>query len=200
MMLDLNVGVFRTGPINKTSTQRENSIQLSPPPGWIKINFNGAMKGNPGLRGYGGLIRDDMENCLIVVVIPIGVQTNHVMEAMDLLQTLKIIKKEMAQNVWIEGDSTNILKCINKITKPSWSIKAIIKEARIIIKSFKKVIISHAYQEVNCTTDELAKFAIKDKDIMIWHRCSNLTIDMKAKLAFDRSQRRRVDWEHLKKL
>lgn len=81
----------------------------------------------------------------------------------------------------------NILRYINKTKKPSWSIKVIIKESQIIIKSFKQVIISHAYREVNYTVDELANFAVKAKDIMIWHGCSNLTIDMKAKLAFDRS-------------
>lgn len=42
---------------------REKTIRVRwnpppPPPGWIKLNSDGAVRGNPGLGGAGGVLRD----------------------------------------------------------------------------------------------------------------------------------------------
>ena len=40
----------------------QSTIEINwrtPPRGWIKININGASKGNPGLAGCGGIIHDE---------------------------------------------------------------------------------------------------------------------------------------------
>lgn len=59
----------------------DGTYWLVPPLKWIKINFDGATKGNPGPTGCGGVTRDSNGICISVVALPLGIQTNHIAEA-----------------------------------------------------------------------------------------------------------------------
>lgn len=85
----------------------------TPPHGWLKINFDGAAKGNPGPSGCGAILRDDKGICKGMVAVPIGIQTNHKAEVMAALQGIILAKKWNCTHLWIEGDSNNIIKCLN---------------------------------------------------------------------------------------
>jgi len=43
--------------VSKTTAGKD--IWQSPPHGFLKINIDGASKGNPGMVGFGGVIRDE---------------------------------------------------------------------------------------------------------------------------------------------
>lgn len=43
------------------------------------------------------------------VALPLGVQTDHVAEAMDSLQNTKLVKERGVLKVSLEGDSLNII-------------------------------------------------------------------------------------------
>ncbi|KAL0443394.1 UNVERIFIED_CONTAM: putative ribonuclease H protein [Sesamum latifolium] len=45
---------------------------LKPEPGWVKLNTNGASKGNPGLAGAGGIVRDYEGKVILAFFEPIG--------------------------------------------------------------------------------------------------------------------------------
>ena len=62
----------------------------APPRGWIKGNFDGAAKGNPGKVGCGGIIRDHVGNTIDAIAIPIGISTSHRAEATASLYTMKL--------------------------------------------------------------------------------------------------------------
>jgi len=42
-----------------SQTNVDINIWKPPPHGFLKVNIDGASKGNPGLAGFGGVIRDE---------------------------------------------------------------------------------------------------------------------------------------------
>lgn len=88
---------------------RDGYVWSFPPSGCVKINFDGVAKGNLGLAGCGGVIRDEHGRCIATVALPMGTQSNHLAESMGAFQTLQISKKLQCRKVWIEGDLNNII-------------------------------------------------------------------------------------------
>lgn len=43
---------------NSKDKGRDGLFSCFPSQGWIKANFDGASKGNPGKAGYGGIVRN----------------------------------------------------------------------------------------------------------------------------------------------
>ena len=93
---------------------------------WFKINFDGASKGNLGIAGCEVVIRNSYGDKVGCMAIPIGSQTNHMAKACATLHGLIYAKSLNLMKVWMEGDSLNIINCLNKITQPSWTISNII--------------------------------------------------------------------------
>ena len=109
---------------------------------WYKINFDGAFKGNLGIAGCGIVIRDAYGEKVGCMAIPIGSQTNHVAKASAALYCLIYAKSLNLRKVWVEGDYLNIINCLSKITKPSWTISNIILQAiNINIINFLKYVL-----------------------------------------------------------
>ena len=115
---------------------------------WYKINFDGASKGNPRIAGCGIIIRDAYGEKVGCMAIPIGIQTNHVVEASVALYGLIYAKSLNLKKVWLEGDSLDIINFLNKITKPSWTISNIICQTIDIINSFGICVVTHNFREV----------------------------------------------------
>lgn len=75
---------------NSNQIKRSMCIWSFPPNSWFKDNFDGAAKGNPGPTGCGGVIRNGVGFCIGVVAFPFGIQTNHLIESMGTLKTIKL--------------------------------------------------------------------------------------------------------------
>ncbi|XP_057824991.1 uncharacterized protein LOC131036977 [Cryptomeria japonica] len=110
-----------------------------PSSGWVKVNFDGASKENSGLTGCGGVIRDKNGRFLAMVALPLGCQTNHLVEVIVAYQGLLLAKINTAKSVWLEGDSNNIIQCLLGNHKPSWNIKWWIEKARMFKWAFHEI-------------------------------------------------------------
>ena len=100
---------------------------------WFKINFDRAFKGNPGNARCRVIIKNSYGDKVGCMAIPIGNQNNHMDKACAALHGLIYAKTMNLRKVWVEGNSLNIINCLNKITKPSWTISNIIFQAIHII-------------------------------------------------------------------
>ena len=88
----------------------------SPPfNGFIKLNFDGASKGNPGQAGYGGVFRTTTGQAIGVFHGFIGQDTNNAAELEGLLHGLHLARQLNWFPLIIEGDSKIILKFASKI-------------------------------------------------------------------------------------
>lgn len=112
---------------------------------WHKANFDGVAKGNPRLAGCGGIIRNSLGGGIVALSLPLGHQTNHFAEAIAARKIVKLALASGVESLWLEGDSLNIINCINDLTPPSWTIENIIEDLRADSGKFKKNFISHTY-------------------------------------------------------
>jgi hypothetical protein len=86
-----------------------------PPVGSLKINFDGASKGNPKWTGMGGVIRDSKGNIIWLYVGSLGNSTNNIAEFEALETDLYIISREGMTNFIMEGNSTLVINTIRRL-------------------------------------------------------------------------------------
>lgn len=89
--------------------QQEMSITLSiwkrPPSGFLKLNFDGASRGNPGMAGIGGIIRNNAREIQHIYNRALGEETNNEMEFAAMEHGLIILRNLQAGATVVEGDS-----------------------------------------------------------------------------------------------
>lgn len=163
----------------------EKSVQTTPPIKWIKIKFDGAAKGNPGLVGCGSISKDYNGNFIAANASPLGMQNNHMAEAMRAYFGLQLANRLNFKKIWLEGDSMNIINCLKGHINPLWIIENIISKMKDIIANFTKADISHEYHESNAMVDSLANIGVKANEIIIWDNMADLKEDTKLKIHYD---------------
>ncbi|KAL0356483.1 UNVERIFIED_CONTAM: putative ribonuclease H protein [Sesamum radiatum] len=73
-----------------------------PEAGWIKINTDGASKGNPGVAGAGGIARNEEGAVIFAFYETLGEANNSFAEVFGLFKALQICQTEGLPRVWIE--------------------------------------------------------------------------------------------------
>lgn len=148
--------------------------------GWIKGNFDGATKGNPRKGGCGGVLRDHTSRIVDAIAIPIGIPTSHKAEATTTLYTMGLVVDASYHNIWMEGDSLNIINMLNNKNLVTWTIEGSIMEIKNLINKFENVIFSHIFWEGNSIADWIANHAIYRERNLRWHAdlCKDVEITM----------------------
>ncbi|XP_059068961.1 uncharacterized protein LOC131859347 [Cryptomeria japonica] len=80
------------------------NIKWTPPSGFLKMNFDGASRGNPGESRYGTIIRDEFGDMVGVKYGTMGVSTNNIAEVIALEVGLEWCVEKGVYKVMIEGD------------------------------------------------------------------------------------------------
>jgi ribonuclease HI len=127
------------------------SLWSPPPDGFIKINFDGASKGNPGPAGYGAVIRNSTGEILLLTAGYLGETTNNVAELTGLLQGLQKALGHTSHNIILEGDSQIVIQLITKILhggqphkiSPSWRLAGLLEDFQSLLRRSINVIPSH---------------------------------------------------------
>ena len=131
-----------------------------------KANLNGSAKGNPGPTGCKGITRNSHGIGIAALSYPIQNQTNHFAEASVAYHIVKLALKVGINNLWLEGDSLNIINCLKGVVLPLWTIQNIIEETCANLGKFKRVHIGHVYREENPTADWFANKAVRRNMVM----------------------------------
>eukprot|EP00253_Pinus_taeda_P036043 PITA_36043 len=76
-----------------------------PPTGFLKLNFDGASRGNPGPAGIGGVIRNHKGEILYIYSPALGEAAKNEMEFAAMEKGLRILHTNQIANAIIEGDS-----------------------------------------------------------------------------------------------
>eukprot|EP00253_Pinus_taeda_P003926 PITA_03926 len=103
--LNMDFGMIYPRKENRSGSQIQSPNQFRyPGEHFIKLNFDGASKGNPGPAGLGGIFRDNKEKTRWVFAEWGGEMTNNEAELWAMHQGLRIAVRNRYMNLEIEGD------------------------------------------------------------------------------------------------
>ncbi|GLJ53117.1 hypothetical protein SUGI_1131830 [Cryptomeria japonica] len=141
--------------------ERKKVKWTPPPPGSKKMNFDGASKGNPGLFGYGAVVRDEKGRLVEAVCGQVGIATNNIAKITSLEEGLKWATSNGVMKVVIDGDSKVILSGIIKKGFTNWRLNAWIPRIYCLLQNSTDYHLQHTFREGNQVADFLANQGIE---------------------------------------
>ena len=128
-----------------------------PPFGWVKLNIDGSTDGNPGLAGYGGLLRDDHGNWLVGFARRIGTTTSFVVELWGHRDDLSLCYNLNIPSIIVELDAKAIVDIFQNSRYENNIISLILDDCRQLMGLFQQVQVKHCYRQANRCVDMLAR-------------------------------------------
>jgi ribonuclease HI len=131
---------------------------------FIKLNFDGASKGNPGAAGYGVVFHNHHGHIILINVGSLGHTTNNAVELWGLIRGLQLAIEHNFTKLIVEGDSQIIINIFSKILNgvdperisPSWRLSHGLKTITDLMQPNHAVIPAHIRRKANQVADELA--------------------------------------------
>ncbi|XP_059073555.1 uncharacterized protein LOC131874279 [Cryptomeria japonica] len=139
-----------------TSLQPRASCRWHPPDeGWLKLNFDGASRGNLGQVGIGCVVHNWEGKEVASLASPVGIITNNWAELLALVEGFLLCRKLEAKCLDIEGDLAIIVNALRKGSIPNWKLNTFLSKALDLCKGFDRFTVNHIYREGNKRADEL---------------------------------------------
>ncbi|XP_027090440.2 uncharacterized protein [Coffea arabica] len=129
------------------------------PGGGCKINSDGCSKGNPGLSGGGGVLRDEQGNFLVGYSCFFGRLTSLHPELKALLFGVRLCLERGYTDLHIEADSLVLINMVQGIYACPWRLQQDMEELMTYRPHFRGI--SHCYREVNRPADTLANIGVE---------------------------------------
>ena len=159
----------------KNPTLQSPNRWSPPPSSFIKLNFDGASKGNPGHAGGGGVFWNSQGEIIQLYTINLGHSTNNAAELSAMVNGLNIAIYNGFQKIILEGDSSLVITICRKIMNDTLPCKvsqilhlsAIIEELLTTLRSIEVLLPSHIRRKANKVVDHLANVGVKSSAITI---------------------------------
>ncbi|XP_070012048.1 uncharacterized protein [Nicotiana sylvestris] len=129
-----------------------------PSAGWLKVNTDGASRGNPGRSSIGFCIRNENGDIVKSVGKEIEETTNIVAEAKAMVEALRFCSFQQYSHIWLQTDLMLLKKIMDGIWKPPWIISEKVEEMMQLMNegNYK---VTHIHREGNKLADHLANYA-----------------------------------------
>eukprot|EP00253_Pinus_taeda_P028075 PITA_28075 len=159
-----------------TSSQLQ-SWQLSPK-ACLKLNFDGASRGNPGIAGIGGAIRNHKGDIIHIFCRSLGECTNNEAEFAAMEQGLKILRSFRQGNFIVEGDSSLAISAAKRLqagTQTSkvnkhWRLAKATESIAELIADLRGIVFQSIRRKANGLADFLANHGA-DTPHLIMNSC-----------------------------
>jgi len=145
----------------------------------MKCNIDRASKGNPGIAGYGGLIRDEKGFIQIIFHSHLGRATNNMAELMAMEHCLEILRVSNLHNTLFEGDSKLIINSIKRNGNGSapekvsrhWRLQQVYQRIQSHLQTMRTLSFIHVHRIANRLVDIMANEGVL-------HSKSKIRIDL----------------------
>jgi ribonuclease HI len=152
---------FSISPVHNQVTKSNTLIGWLPPPsGFMKLNTDGSVLGNPGKASAGGLLRDSNGKWIHGFAHNLGITNSLAAELWGLRDGLLLARNLNITKLIIEIDAKSVVDLLhnahtNQISSHPYS--ALINDCRCLMLDFETATIHHAHRESNYCADILAK-------------------------------------------
>ncbi|XP_059064708.1 uncharacterized protein LOC131856799 [Cryptomeria japonica] len=161
-------GIKISPSFEQKSKSRKEANWTHPKPGWSKLNFDGASKGNSSPSGIGYVIRDHLGAIIGKMAKPLPPDTNNIAEFKPLQLGLMDCIKHGLRNIIVEGDSEIAINAIKRQKTPNWRLQAILDSILENLAKLEQYEAKHIFREVNIVADVLSKATIEGAYIHWW--------------------------------
>eukprot|EP00253_Pinus_taeda_P010319 PITA_10319 len=149
-----------------------------PPDGGIKLNFDGASRGNPGSAGIGGVFRNQKGEILHIYYRALGESTNNEMEFAALEHGLRIAKSRNFHNLIAEGDSSLVITTVQKLQRgikankaiKHWRLAKVTESIEELLRGLQGTVLHAIRRRANKVADYLANCGV-DSQGSGWDSC-----------------------------
>jgi len=125
---------------------------------------DGASKGNPGIAGYGGVLRNAKGSIVFIFHCNLGTATNNMAELMAMEQCLDLLKQDNYLNVMIEADLELIINSVQKIhngivpdkVSKHWKLIQVFQRIQSHLQGLCTISFHHVRRKANKLVDLLA--------------------------------------------
>ncbi|XP_027102724.1 uncharacterized protein [Coffea arabica] len=122
------------------------------------LNTDGCAKGNPGVGGGGGVLRDSTGLPLIAFSAYLGETTSLHAEARALLIDLQTCIQKGFEDICVQSDSLVLIGIIQRRTQYPWQIRREVNQIWKLVEDPARF--SHCYREANTVADALSNVGI----------------------------------------
>ncbi|XP_059067587.1 uncharacterized protein LOC131858375 [Cryptomeria japonica] len=168
------IGIKIPPSLGEKTSARANAKWSPPKQGWLKLNFDGASKGNPGASGIENVIRDHKGTIVGKMAMPMPPDANNIAEFKALHLGLIDYHKHGIKNLIVEGDSAIAIKAIKTRRIPNWRLQAILDSILENLTKLDNFVSKHVYREANTEANELSKSAAEGISLHWWEDNNNL--------------------------
>nr|POE60949.1 hypothetical protein CFP56_74244 [Quercus suber] len=140
-----------------------------PPPGWLKINFDGATFSSKGLAGLVAIVRNDKGLVMATYTQSIPLPTSiEMVEVLAARSAIGFLRELHFDQVIVEGDSEVIINAINKGGFSSSSYGHIIRDIKLASSAFHNLAFSHTRRLGNKVAHKLARLDCNFSQLHVW--------------------------------
>ena len=129
---------------------------VPPPPGFIKINFDGSLLNSSAAGGY--VLRDWTGKLLKVGVANYGHTSITVAEARALKDGASVAIQAGYRRLLIEGDNTIVIQALAGNIQVPWKIATITEDFHLWVKRDTLFRVQHIFREAKIAADWQSKF------------------------------------------
>ncbi|XP_070033079.1 uncharacterized protein [Nicotiana tomentosiformis] len=127
--------------------------------GWIKVNTDGASRGNPGRSSIGFVLRNEEGNVVYARGKEIPETTNNEAEAWAILEGLSYCVNQQYIQILIQTDSMLLKNVLDEVWIAPWNVTEIVEEINKL-RHRCTVTFTHILREGNRLVDYLANYAL----------------------------------------
>ncbi|XP_019224809.1 PREDICTED: uncharacterized protein LOC109206439 [Nicotiana attenuata] len=141
-----------------------------PEPGWIKVNTDGASRGNPGRSSYGFVLRNEEGEVMYACGKEIDEGTNNEAEARAILEALRYCLNHDYVLIEWHTDPMVMTNVFQGTWTCPWNMEIYVEEIKEMMTK-GNIQISHTLREGNQLADHLANFALEFGPIVCREFC-----------------------------
>lgn len=161
----MELAFSRNLPDPQHRVNRRTEVLVSwkyPPLGWVRLNTDGASKGNPGRAGAGGIIRGHRGELFEVFAVNCGICSCTKAELMCFLRGLCVAWNGGHRQVIVSVDSEVVVNLLGGDVPANSPYIHLIRKCHALIHSRDWAVkVEHCYRKANKAADWLANFGVE---------------------------------------